>query len=402
MSALLALAVALLGGAPPLVSVADPAALEKAAAAQPAIATALDTLRAEALFGAGRLAEARAVAESVIARDRRWAGRASWTAAQATVEADCRAAIAHLDRAQPDPPWVHAAPRLALLQRAQAKCGEATAAAETRRTLATKFPDTPQGEAAAKDLTLSTGDRLTRAAAFEQARDYVAAAAELSGLLGTSADAEARFRLGQLHLDRLREDFGIAARAFESVLAAGGEHAEEAAYLLARCHGRAGDVIAARQAYDAYLARWPDGAFAEDTRFFSAFLLYENGRFGDAARAFARITRGKWGAAAAWYRAWSLWLAGDRVAAVPLLDALAAKAPAGSRAARRAAYWAARALETKAPADAAARRARLIAERPHDWYALLLRRRFAGAFPPVPPPTPFRPRPTWSRPRPPR
>lgn len=383
-----ALLVGLLGGAPPLASGQDPAALAKAAAAQPLIATALDTLRAEALLEAGRLPEARAVAESVIARDRRWAGRASWTAARATVDTDCRAAIAHLERAQPDAPWVRAAPRLALLQRAQAKCGEATAAAETRRTLATQHPDTPEGEAAAKELELTVEQRLARAAAFERARDYVAAAAELSGLLGTPADTEARFRLGQLHLDRLREDFSIAARAFESVLAAGGAHVEEAAYLLARCHGRAGDVIAARQAYDAYLARWPDGAFAEDTRFFSAFLLYENGRFGEAARSFARITRGKWGASAAWYRAWSLWLAGEQAAAVPLLDALAAQAPAGSRAARRAAYWAARALETKEPAQAAARRARLVAERPNDWYALLLRRRFPGAFPAVPPPTP--------------
>lgn len=371
-------------GSPPTTCLEAAGRLRAAAATAPRLTAALAVLRAEALLQAGQPAPARAAAEEVIPLDRRWAPRAAWTAARAALQADdCRATIRHLERARPDPPWIQAAPRLALTARAWSACADPAAAQAAERALAVTHPDTPEGRAAAARTKLSPEDRLARADALEQARDYPAAQAELETLLETPHEVEARFRLGKLHLDRIREDFGAAARAFEQVVARGGPRAEEAAYLLARARGRAGDVPAARKAYSDYVARWPGGRFVDDALFFSAFLDYESQRYPRAARAFATIRRGPWREAAAWYRAWSLYLAGDP-GAVAHLDRIAEQARAGSPEARQAAYWAARALEKRAPREAAGRRLRLVQEQPLDWYALLIRRRHPGEHPPVP------------------
>ncbi len=358
--------------------------LQAAIAAHPLIAEALRTLLAEAHLAAGDATAARAAAEAVIAADARWAHRAAYIAARATLATDCAAAIRFLETARIDPPWVREAPRLALLSAAHARCGDAEAAAAFDRTLATAHAGAPEGEAALGRIELDRAGRFERAEGFERARDYVSAARILTALAeGPDAD-EARFRLAVLHLERIREDFALAGKLFGQVAAAAGPHAEEATYLVARSRGRRGDVVGALRGYADYLAAHPKGRFAEDARFFSAFLQYEFGRYADAAKAFAPLReRGKWRGAAEWYHVWSRYLAGERAPTVPLFDAIARREP-GSRAARQAAYWAARALEDSAPSEAAERRAALVAERPHDWYGLLIRRRFPGAHPPLP------------------
>jgi soluble lytic murein transglycosylase len=360
------------------------AALTAAIEAEPLIASALRTLLAEAHLAAGDHASARREAEAVMATDPRWAHRAAYAAARAALPTDCKAAIVRLDAAQVDPPWVQEAPRLALLSAAHARCGDKATAADLDRALATRHPETSEGEAAAKRVVLTVEDRLARAAGFEQARDYPAALALLTELSGTEAGDTARFRLATLHLDRLRDDFPRAEALFATVAAGKSPHAEEAAYLRAKTRGRTGDVPGALAGYADYLRRFPRGAWADDARFFSAFLLYENGRHAEAARAFAPLAAaGKWARSAEWYRAWCLFLAGENAAAVPLLDRIAARAP-DSDDGRQAAYWAARALETRAPIDAAARRRRLVEVRPHDWYGLMIRRRHPGEHAPVP------------------
>lgn len=365
-------------------------ALEAAAKRAPSIETALWTLEAEARLAAGDREGARRVAARVVARDARWAGRAAWVSARATD--DCRAAIASLETAAPDPAWVPAAPRLALLADAQARCADA-AAAEARRRLAIEHPHTPEGEAAARGLTFDEPEALARAEAFERARMYPEAQRALEALAGSD---EARFRLAMLRLDRLRDDFRAAAAALEQVAGGAGPRAEEALYQRARALGRADDAGAAA-AWEAYLGRYPEGAFAEDARFFRAFLDYERGRFAEAAAGFGAIAAGRWTGEARWYHAWSLFLARDPRAAAAL-DAAAAVERPGSEPGRRAAYWAARAREARDPAEARRRYAALLAEAPFDWYGMLVRRRHPAlarsvAPPQVPPERPAPPLP---------
>lgn len=360
------------------------APLRAAIAAHPLIADALRTLLAEAHLAAGDAAAARATAQTVMHNDPRWAHRAAYVAARAAMPGDCKGAIELLEKARIDPPWVREAPRLALLSAAHAACGDAETAAAIDRTLATAHPDAPEGEAAFGRVELDPADMLKRAAGFEKARDYGSAAKLLEALAAGEAGDAARFRLAVLHLDRIREDFRKAEALFERVAAGEGDDVEEATYLIARTRGRRGDVVGALRGYADYLRRNPKGRFVEDARFFSAFLQYEHGRYAEAAAAFEPLrATGKWASAAEWYHAWSRYLAGERAPTVPLFDAVARRQP-GSRAARQAAYWAARALEEQAPAEAAERRKTLVDAQPHDWYGLLIRRRFPGEHAPLP------------------
>ncbi len=353
--------------------------LKAALAASPLIAGPLKVLLADALLAAGEPGQARMVAAQLLVEDPRWANQARWIAARAAVATDCASALTHLDRLEPAPPEITAAARLALAARAHTACGQEDAAADLQRSLAIEHPTTPEGRRAAAALTLTAPERLQQAAAYEAARDYPSARALLEAELGGPLAVEARFALGRLILERVREDYDVAVGHFEAVVAAEGELAEEARWLGARSRGRAGDLEGALEGFRAYLQRYPSGRFAADAEFFGAFLRYEGGRYPRAARGFAGITRGKWRRAAAWYHAWCLYLAGD-AKAIRALDRLAGKARAGTRRARRAAYWAARALEKRSPRKARRRRKALVRERPHDWYGLLLRRRFPKEF----------------------
>ncbi len=385
------LLLAALAAHPPAQAVAlwrvDPAtavdALAQSVESHPPLRTALQTLLAESLLASGRRGAARRLAEQVRATDRRWAARAAWTAARAAMPDDCRAAIAHIDAARPDPPWIAAAPRLALLVEAHRACSDERAGDRVDRTLAVEHPHTAEGQAAGRRVPLTASDRLEQAAAFERARDYGSARETLTALVGSAVDADARFALARLHLERLRADYDVATRGFTTLAADPGPFAEESAWLLGRTRGRAGDVGGALAGFAEYLQRYPSGRFAADARFFAAFLRYEHGRYAAAATGFGAIRRGKWADAAAWYHAWCTFLSGADGAA-KRFDRLAHKAKAGSGAARRAAYWAARALEERAPKRARKRRARIVAEKPHGWYALLIRRRFPNEFKDLP------------------
>jgi soluble lytic murein transglycosylase len=358
-------------------------ALARAAEAHPEVAPALNLLQAEAQLAAGARDKARVLAVQAARAVPAFAPRGYFlaaTAAMGDAPPDCKGALQLLEKAPVTPHWVPAAERLELLWRAQTACKDA-AADKTRRELALDWPDAPVARRASEGLVLTPEQRLRRAEALEKARNYTAAERELSALLASPLADEARFRIGRLHLERLRDDFRAAERAFAQVAAGKSPRAVEAAYLQARALGRAGDAAAAAAAYDAFLTQHPTAPQAADARFFRAFLDYENGRHAAAAVAFGAITEGTWAAPARWYRAFSLHLAGAPEAPAAL-DAIAAENtdPATTRRAR---YWAARARETTAPKEARQRLLTLAQEDPTDWYALLVRRRFPGALPDV-------------------
>ena len=349
-------------------------ALARAAEANPEVAGALTILQAESQLAAGARDRARFLAVAVARSTPVFADRAYWVAARAAMPADCRAALDFLSKAPVSADWVPAPPRLALLWHAQAACDRPESDA-TRRALALEWPTTPEGREAATGLTLTPEERLKRAAHLEDARDYAAADADLSALLDGPVSDEARFQIGRLHLERLRDDFHLAERAFAQVAAGRSPRAVEAAWLRARALGRAGDVAAAAAAYDTFLTEHATAPQAADARFFRAFLDYENGRLAQAAAGFAAIIDGPFAPQARWYAAFTRYLA-DSPAAVAALDALAAD-NADGKAARRARYWAARAREHTAPAEARRRLLAVQREAPLDWYGLLVRRRLA-------------------------
>jgi soluble lytic murein transglycosylase len=363
-------------------------ALQRAAAAHPLVAPALDLLQAEAQLGAGAADKARVLALRAAKALPALSPRAHLVAARAALAnrpPDCAAALVFLDKAPPTPRWVPADEALGLRWRAEAACGRREAQA-TRRRLALEWPEARLGREAGQGLDLTPEERLKQGEALENARAYPAAEQIYSGLLGGPQADEARLRIGKLHLERMRDDFTIAERAFAEVAAGTSPQAVEAAYLRARALGRAGDLPAAAAAYDRFLERYPTAPQVPDARFFRVFLDYEAGRFGAAATGFAALTNaGPWSAAARWYHAFSLYL-DHSPGAVAALQAVHAqeKRDKNPTAARRAAYWAAKAVARE---DAARGRSMLLAladEAPLDWYGLLVRRAYPGALRPVP------------------
>jgi len=186
-----------------------------------------------------------------------------------------------------------------------------------------------------------------------------------------------------MELTYIREDFPSAVKDLRHVCKTTGPRREEACYLLGKALGRHGDIVGALDAYDRYIAGFPKGNYVNDARFFSAFLQYENRRYAAARKSFAKAQSGRWRKPARWYAAWSAYLAGDLATARGMFETIALEKP-GSRAARRAAYWALRSLEKTNPEEALRRATSMISERPHDWYALMLRRRFPGRFADIP------------------
>ncbi len=364
-------------------------ALQRSAAAHPLVAPALDLLQAEAQLGAGAADKARVLALRAARAMPAVSPRAHLIAARAAMAVrppDCVAAFGFLDKAPPTPRFVPADEALGLRWRAEAACGRATAD-ETRRRLAIEWPESRLGREAATGLSLTPEDRLKQAAALEQARAYPPAAQVYETLLDGPRADEARLRIGKLHLERMRDDFTVAERAFAQVAAGTSPFAVEAAYLQARALGRAGDLAAAAAAYDRFLERHPAAPQAHDARFFRVFLDYEAGRYGVAATGFEALGGpGPWAAAARWYHAFSLYLDGAPGAAAALETLAAAegreKYGAG---ARRARYWAARALSRIEPARGRKLLLTLATEAPLDWYGLLIRRAMPGALPPVRP-----------------
>jgi len=348
----------------------------------------LRLLLAEAQLAGGREAAAQRSAERV--KDPRWAARAAWIAGRAALKRDCKQALQYLRVADPDPLWIPAPERLEQMRQAWLLCDSKEQAEALRRRLAIEHPQSPQGRAAALDLKLSFKEELRRAEAFEAAREYRQAEQLLNALMGGEQDLELKFRLGKLHLERIRLNFSLSVRAFEEVMKQKGTHQEEASYLRARALGRAGEGVKARLAFKEYAEAWPKGLFLADARFFSAFLLYEEGRYKEASAAFKGLNDPKWKRAARWYRAWCSYLAGAKEA-FSLLDLLAQGGD------RRAAYWAAQALEPRNPAAARLRQISLVVEQPLDWYSLLLQR----AHPEIYPDHPALPPVEWSKPLPP-
>jgi len=76
--------------------------------------------------------------------------------------------------------------------------------------------------------------------------------------------AEAAFRVGMLAFQQ--KNYRAALPMFTRLLFATGPQAEEAAFRAAQCHEALGQIEQARSAYQAYLRRFPNGAFTMEAR----------------------------------------------------------------------------------------------------------------------------------------
>jgi TolA-binding protein len=86
----------------------------------------------------------------------------------------------------------------------------------------------------------------------------------MAGSRGEAA-AQAAFRLARMTF--AQKDYKLALAYYLRVaLIAGGEMGEEAAFRSAQCHEALGNLEAARNAYTAYLRRFPNGKFAAEAR----------------------------------------------------------------------------------------------------------------------------------------
>jgi soluble lytic murein transglycosylase len=353
--------------------------LEEAAEAVPTLAEPLRLLAAEAHLAAGDTESARRLATTMTETRRPWRGRVHWILARALPVKACKERLDALEKAPAAPPHVPEAERLAVLEETLRRCrgaGDAQALA-ARRTLALQWPESEPGQRASSGLSLSWSDRIEQAASHERARDYASARTVLLAVVTEAPDEavrdEARFQHARLELERIREDFPLAARLFGEVAARGGARAVEAEYSRARALGRGGDVASAVAAYDAFLQRHPTAPQALDARFFRVFLPYEAGGHGASVAGFdaLAVEPGPWRDPAAWYAAFARHLAGRADAAAALLDL--AEKTRDPATARRARYWAARSLEASAPDRARALDRALVESDPLDWYALLVR-----------------------------
>ena len=138
----------------------------------PQIKYALMTMEADALLAKGDTHRALRRAQSIIDNDERWAPRARWVGAQASVETDCRLALSFLDGLKADPPWYRSEQILSLRAKAHRLCGDVEASDSARRTLALTYPHTPAGRSAGLDIAWTASEHMKMARAFEDARAY--------------------------------------------------------------------------------------------------------------------------------------------------------------------------------------------------------------------------------------
>ena len=244
---------------------------------------------------------------------------------------------------QPASGWVTQAEILDLRVRALALCGRAKESKQHLRTLAIEHPTDALGKAAFSRVELTGSERLRRAQALETARDYVGALRELEGLFDTDVGASARFHRGRIMLTRTRDNFEESASLFKGLCESKSLHTEEACFLQAKARGRAGDIVGALgvQKVSESLQKW---TVLRRCRLFSAFLLYESGRYAQARSGFLVISKGPWAQSARWYAAWTAFLAGQSTSALSELEALE-RDHQGTSLGRKAAYWAIRCLE---------------------------------------------------------
>lgn len=161
-----------------------------------------------------------------------------------------------------------------------------------------------------------------------------------------------------------------------------------ARWVLARAAARQGRVEEAARRYGEVARERPaipgyspsrQADLPDDAAYLSAWLLYEAGRFDEAAAALAGFLRerplARRAPEAHWFRAWALRRAGRVDEARQALREIAARGPASLRGA--ALYWRARLAPSRDAAEALYREA--FAESPTGWYALLAARRLAEA-----------------------
>jgi soluble lytic murein transglycosylase len=270
---------------------------------------------------------------------------------------------------------------------AQAQSGGAAIA--TWRRLALEHPAHPLSVEAVAALAragapLGARDRLERAERLSAGRGWEQALEELALVTDSEPDEVRTLRdyLIATTLFRMRRQYDRAAALYLAVAPRMGARAAEALFHGARAYSRADQDDDAIRVYGEVVRRYPATEWAAEAQFLAGWLDFNRGRFRAALPALrstvAHYGTTKFAADAVWYLGFSHYLLGEPAEALPYLDKVAARG--GRLEGGKGRYWRALALGALGrDGEDQAELARLVAEQPYSWYALLARARLAAA-----------------------
>jgi tetratricopeptide (TPR) repeat protein len=261
---------------------------------------------------------------------------------------------------------------------------------EAARRAALLEPAAPAPAAAAPSETAvrleSAAQVLARAEALSDQRRFDDAVAELERMPGNqpaSVEAERKYLLGMTKY-RMRNDY---AKAAQLLLAAAegltGDKAASAAFHGTRALSRADRDDEAIAGYRRFVDRYPGSKLAAEASFLAGWLDFNRGRFREALPSLEatvqRFGRSSFAVDAAWFAALGRFLLGEPDAALTALDRYARMAGSGSEgaeAARRIAYFRARALwATGKQTEARTMLQDLAGKTPFSYYGIMARAR---------------------------
>ena len=222
---------------------------------------------------------------------------------------------------------------------------------------------------------LTPGEQFGRALALFRCKDYLGARRLLEGLgdgaAGISKD-EWHWYLGQILAEKLRLDPKAALDHFRAI-SAGSAHADEAAFLAARCLLRLEDYPAAAQGFRSYARSGKNKALKDKARYYVAWMPFDHGLWDEAPASLSTYLDSGGGSMTVyvvWFRAWAHYKAGRWAEALPDLATLSRSG--NQLVGGRGLYWTGVVLDKLGRRDEAVETLRGLLRRwPLSWYGLL-------------------------------
>lgn len=245
------------------------------------------------------------------------------------------------------------------------------------------------------------GERLERAAAAVERRNYSGAERQLMRLVRDRAQVdlsgaplvattplvraidtddfvgELTYQLAHLWYSRLRQETARAVPLFSTLAQSQHARAADATYYLARCYMRLEDYRSAATIWRTFADHHPTDSRRHESAYYAGWLHMDRERFADALPGFEQylgdFPEGARAERAAWYVAWCLFRLERYDEALQHFERLSR---GGYRVALKGEYWAARCLALLGRFDQANRVYGELAERrPFSYYGLMARQR---------------------------
>jgi soluble lytic murein transglycosylase len=295
---------------------------------------------------------------------------------------DRREALRELER---DFPAGEAPLALSLAARVAGEAGRDALAFAKNRRVFLEYPCSAEAQALEAEGGTVTGlspqESFQRALALFRCKDYLGARALLEGLTaevpGVSRD-EVHWYLGQILAEKLRLDPEAALAHFQAITA-GSPHADEAAFLQARCHLRLENYPAAEAGFREYAKRGRNKALKDKARYYVAWMPFDHGRWEEAPASLETYLDSGGGSMSVyvrWFRAWAFYKSGNWEATLAALTDLAKSG--NPLVGGRGQYWTGVVLDRLGRRPEAVETLRGLLRRwPLSWYGLLAWKRLS-------------------------